>query len=102
MVAAPRLLAVVDPGEQAAISGEIAREVDRLERLHRGLDGRVDAATLDELQRDIARMRVNLEQLDDIVAERLTLAAQRQRTTRRVPCSTQHARRDALPSRAGR
>ncbi len=99
VVAAPRLLAVVDPGEQAAISGEIAREVDRLEQLHRGLDGRVDAAILDGLQRDIARMRVNLEQLDDIVAERLTLAAQRQKTTLRVLNTARTARRIAEPGR---
>ena len=64
VAAAPKLLAVSSPDEQAEVSGEIAGEVARLHQLHRGLEGRVDQASLAALRGDIAQMAANLCGLD--------------------------------------
>src|SRR5918994_5371885 len=71
VAAAPKLLAVANADEQAAVSDQIAGEVARLHLLHQGLEGRVEQASLAALQDDITQMAVNLGGLDGAIPERL-------------------------------
>jgi signal transduction histidine kinase len=100
VAAAPKLLAVSTPDEQAAVSGEIADEVARLHQLQQGLEGRVDQASLAALQGDIAQMAANLRGLDAAIAERLALAQEREATMRRVLNTARTARRVSEPGQA--
>jgi adenylate cyclase len=100
VAAAPKLLAVATPEAQAHVSDEIAGEVARLQRLHQGLAGRVDPASLAALQDDIAQMAANLGALDGAIAERLALAEERQATMRRVLNTARTARRVSEPGQA--
>ena len=100
VAAAPKLLAVADPDQQAAVSQEIEGEVARLHLLQQGLAGRVEPASLGELQDDIAQMAANLGALDRAIAERLALAEERQATMRRVLNTARTARRVSEPGQA--
>jgi adenylate cyclase len=100
VAAAPKLLAVSTPDEQAKVSAEIAGEVGRLEQLRGRLQGRVEQARLDALWGDIDRMGANLKRLDAAVAERLTLAQERETIMRRVLNTARTARRVSEPGQA--
>ena len=100
VAAAPKLLAVAGPEAQAEVSAEIAGEVARLHQLHRGLEGRVDQASLAALQGDIAQMAANLSGLDRAIAERLALAQERETVMRRVLNTARTARRVSEPGQA--
>jgi adenylate cyclase len=100
VAAAPKLLAVTDPEAQAAVSGEIAGEVARLQQLHQSLAGRLDQASLATLQSDIAQMAANLSGLDGAIAERLALAQERAAAMRRVLITARTARRASEPGQA--
>jgi adenylate cyclase len=100
VAAAPKLLAVSDAEQQAVVSDEIEGEVLRLHQLHQGLEGRVDAASLEALRGDIDQMAANLGRLDGAIAERLALAAERQTIMRRVLNTARTARRVSEPGQA--
>ena len=100
VAAAPKLLAVADADQQAVASEEIAGEVARLHQLHRGLEGRVEPASLAVLRDDIAQMAANLGALDAAIAERLALAEERAATMRRVLNTARTARRVSEPGQA--
>jgi adenylate cyclase len=100
VAAAPKLLAVSNADEQAAVSEEIAGEVAHLYQLHQSLEGRVDQASLEALQGDIAQMASNLGGLDAAIAERLALADEREAIMRRVLNTARTARRVSEPGQA--
>jgi adenylate cyclase len=100
VAAAPRLLAVSTPDEQAQVSGEIAGEVDRLEQLRGRLQGRVEQARLDAIWGDIDQMGANLKRLDAAITERLALAQERETVMRRVLNTARTARRVSEPGQA--
>jgi adenylate cyclase len=100
VAAAPKLLAVANADEQAAVSGEIAGEVARLRQLQQGIEGRVDQASLVALRDDIAQMAANLSGLDAAIAERLKLAEEREAMMRRVLNTARTARRVSEPGQA--
>src|SRR5918994_416288 len=100
VAAAPKLLAVSSPEEQAAVSAEIAGEVPRLHQLHQGLEGRVAPANLAALRGDITEMADNLGGLDAAIAERLALAQEREAVMRRVLNTARTARRVSEPGQA--
>ena len=100
VAAAPKLLAVSSPEAQAQVSGEIAGEMASLHRLHQGLEGRVDQASLATLRDDITEMAANLSGLDAAVAERLALGEEREATMRRVLNTARTARRVSEPGQA--
>ena len=100
VAAAPKLLAVSNSDEQAAVSDEIASEVARLHLLDQSLEGRVEPARLEVLRDDITRMAANLSALDAAIAERLALAQEREAMMRRVLNTARTARRVSEPGQA--
>jgi class 3 adenylate cyclase len=100
VAAAPKLLAVSNADEQAAVSDEIAGEVARLYLLHQSLEGRVEPASLEVLRDDIAQMAANLSGFDAAIAERLALAEEREAMMRRVLNTARTARRVSEPGQA--
>src|SRR5215468_10186558 len=67
--AAPALLAAATPAEHAEISLKIVAEMQKLGALLDGLEQRgADSVAVDSMRSAVARLRVNLEALDRLVA----------------------------------
>ena len=74
--AAPALLAAATPAEHAEISLKIVAEMQKLGALLDGLEQRgADSVAVDSMRSAVARLRVNLEALDRLVANRTVTSA---------------------------
>src|SRR5262245_4254078 len=74
--AAPALLAAATPADHAESSQKIAGEMQELAALLQGLErrGAADGAALGSMRSAISRLQVNLEALDNLVADRMVVS----------------------------
>ena len=100
VAAAPKLLAVTDAETQAAVSGDISAEVSRLDELHARLREEIEPARWQALGDHILQIDANLNELDEVVGERLALAAERGTIMRQLLNAARVARRLSEPGKA--
>ena len=73
--AAPALLSAATPAEHTESSQRIGAEMQELAALLEGLEHRgADGAALDSMRSAVGRLRINLESLDKLVADRMVVS----------------------------
>ncbi len=83
--AAPALLSVATPTEHTERSRKIGAEVQALAALLEGLEGRgADAVALGSMRSVVGRLRINLNFLDKLVADRLVVGEQKRSHLRKA------------------
>ncbi len=94
VAAAPTLLSVTTPAQHGEQSDQIAVEVRRLEALLHDLKQRdVTAEAVDEMESVIDRLRTNLDVLDELISQRLTVDGEKKALLAQLVNSASEAHR---------